>query len=497
MCLLKCTKSLKINAKLEEAKLMIDVIKSLESKKTLSAFFDFLSSSNGNGGSGSADLTPVMDTTLSKPMIRSWSDSTSQAAVLITWTTPRDFELLHRSEGFWYELEQKLASEPESAWHNVYKGVERTFVCKNMQRGTKYLFRCCVCVARHRYSHWSPEVLIVPGTGLPDGKQNTIAPEISKALEQEVARNFTSGAVNAAGSSGPAVVTTVIVPINNGNHLSSQPSSYRSDSPATVSSSSSLSPSPTMQSSPGTATITTVTSDPLQAASTIVSMSSSAAAVAAAVAAAQGGGVSGSDSPPSSSSVMDSDLLLKGVKKQRTLSLSWSSFMSGPYYELSQSNKAATALQPGAIVLGHVFPKSCNMQVTIRILRGSGVYIGVAPSNINQTASRQYLYNGWFLDTTTLSIGSHPPYKWKAKPAYHRGDLAKQCIYFPHEGDTITFSFNTKTNSLRFSTVPGSYLPGKYSSIITPGSRMSLVPAVVLLSAGDSVLLQSAVQNPL
>jgi len=499
-----------INAKLAEAKLMIDVINSLESKKTLSAFFDYLSSTNGNGGSpttngGSVDLNPIIDTTLSKPMIRSWSDSTSQAAVLITWTTPRDFELLHRSEGFWYELEQRLASEPESAWHNVYKGVERTFVCKEMHRGTKYLFRCCVCVARHRYSHWSPEVLIVPGTGLPDGKQNMVTPEISKALEQEVARNFTTGAVSAAGSSGPAVVTTVIVPINNNhNNLSSSSSTPvlpvgepRSTSPATAS----LSPSP----SPKTTAITTITSDPAQAASTIVSMSSSAAAVAAVVAAAQGGaageeeaGNSVVGSPPSSSltQTMSMDVKQLRGKKQRNLPPAWTVFTPGPYYELSQSNKVATALQPGAIVLGQVFPKNCSITLSVRILRGSGIFIGIAPANINQSGIRQHLFNGWFLDTTTLSIGSHPPYRWKPKPAYPKGDPSKQhCVYIPHEGDLVTLNFNPKANCLRFSTIPGSYLPGKYSSFLSPNCRLTLVPAIVLNNPGDSVLFYSAVQG--
>jgi len=495
-----------INAKLAEAKLMIDVINSLESNGTLSSFLDYLSSNGNSKNSGSADLTPVVDTTLSKPMIRSWSDSTSQAAVLITWTTPRDFELLHRSEGFWYELEQRLASEPESAWHNVYKGVERTFVCKNMRRGTKYLFRCCVCVARHRYSNWSPEVLIVPGSGQADGKQNLIAPEISKALEQEVARSFTSGAVNAAGSSGPAVVTTVIVPIN---HSSSTPAlpmggDSRSTSPATAS----LSPSPTMQPAnpSGTTSITTIATDPVQAASTIVSASSSAAAVAAAVAAAQSGSP-GNGSPPSSSSssprssssssprITDVEVTPRG-RKPRGLPLNWNTFIPGPFYDLSESNKVATARQPGAIVLGHVFPKNCNVLVSIQILRGSGVFFGVAPSGINQSAIQQHLYQGWFLDTSTLSIGSRPPYKWKAKPAYPRGDLSRQqCVHFPREGDIITLNYNSKTNTLRFSTVPGIYLTGKYSSLFSASGRLSLVPAVVLANTGDSVFLQSAIQS--
>jgi len=503
-----------INAKLAEAKLMIDVINSLESKKTLSAFFDYLSSGHGGAGDGSADLTPIIDTTLSKPMIRSWSDSTSQAAVLITWTTPRDFELLHRSEGFWYELEQRLAEEPDTAWRNVYKGVERTFVCKNMHKGKRYLFRCCVCVARHRYSNWSPEVLIVPGTGLPDGKHSLITPEISKALEQEVARNFTSGAVSAAGASGPAVVTTVIVPINN-NHMSppsspcSTPSSSSSsplsptlpagDSPSgSPGTASSTSPSPPVQSSSsGTTAITTITTDPAEAASTIVSMSSSAAAVAAAMA-AHGGGIPGAKNPAVGSfvpsSFLSEDDHARGGRTQRSAPLA--SFAPGPYYELSQSNKVATALQPGAIVLGQAFSKNSTTLFSVRILRGSGIFIGVVPSNINQVGIRQHLYNGWFLDTATLSIGSHPPYKWKPKPAYPKGDPTKQqCIYFPHEGDIVSFNFNSKTNCLRFSTMPGAYLPGKYTCVSTPGCRIPLVPAVVLINAGDSVLLHSAVQG--
>jgi len=489
-----------INAKLAEAKLMIEVINSLESKKSLSAFLSYLSSTGAetikgdSSNPGVEDLTPVTDTTLSKPMIRSWSDSTSQSAVLITWTTPRDFELLHRSEGFWYELEQRLASEPDTAWRNVYKGVERTYVCKNMRRGTKYLFRCCVCVARHRYSLWSPEVLIVPGSGYPNGKQNFVAPEISKALEQEVARSFTSGAVSAAGSSTPAVVTTVIVPIGT-THPSSSSSSSSSSSTSSSASSSPVIPVADLQSSSSSAsslsfspslcsgekpTITTITTDSIQAASAIVSASSSSASASSLV---------------SPSTVLIPEADHRRERKQKGLPLNWNSFVSGPFYELSQSNRVVTALEPNAIVLGHVFPKNRSVFVSVQILRGTGIFLGVAPAGMNQSVVQQHLYQGWFLETSSLSIGSRPPYKWKAKPAYPRGDLTKQNhVYFPHEGDIITMNFNSKTNTLRFSTMPGTYLSGKYTGLLTSSSKPCLVPAIVLLNPGDSVLFHSAVQ---
>jgi len=175
--------------------------------------------------------------------------------------------------------------------------------------------------------------------------------------------------------------------------------------------------------------------------------------------------------------------------------MDWNTFVPGPFYELSQSEKVSTALQSNAIVIGHVFPKTCNIFISVQILRGSGIFIGVAPSDINQSVVQQHLYQGWFLETATLSIGSRPPYKWKSKPAYPRGDAGKQNrVYFPHEGDIITMNFNSKTNCLRFSTTPGSYLSGKYSALLSSSVRMSLVPAIVLANAGDSVLLHSAIQ---
>jgi len=227
---------------------------------------------------------------------------------------------------------------------------------------------------------------------------------------------------------------------------------------------------------------------------------SSSAAVAAAVAAAQGTTniplMTTSVSSPSNFMAAGEGDPTRGGKKPRPLPLSWGSFAPGPFYELSQSNKVATALQPGALVFGHAFPKNSTVLVSVRILRGTGIFIGVIPSNVNQAAINQHLYSGWFLDTSTLSIGSHPPYKWKAKSAYPRGDPSKQqTIYFPHEGDIITMNFNSKTNCLRFSTVPGAYLPGKYTSVVSPGGRISLVPAVVLTNVGDSVLLHSVVQG--
>jgi len=225
--------------------------------------------------------------------------------------------------------------------------------------------------------------------------------------------------------------------------------------------------------------------------------------MAAAVAAAQGNTTgstgngssssSSSSSPTSSPLITDVEITSKG-RKQRGLPLNWNTFIPGPFYELSQSNKVVTALQPGAIVLGHVFPKNCNVLISIQILRGSGVFFGVAPSTINQSGPQQHLYQGWFLDSATLSIGSHPPYKWKAKPAYPRGDVSRQqCVHFPREGDVITMNYNGKTNTLRFSTVPGVYLQGKYSSLFSSTGRVTLVPAVVLANKGDSVFLHSAV----
>ena len=89
--------------------------------------------------------------------------------MVVAWTTPRDFEQLHRPEGFWYELEVCAGPGPgpgPGPWRRAYRGVERAFVLERLRAGTACAVRCRVCVAGTRHSLWSPVVAFVAGTAL-------------------------------------------------------------------------------------------------------------------------------------------------------------------------------------------------------------------------------------------------------------------------------------------------------------------------------------------
>ena len=457
-----------------EAKVMLRKVKNLDFSSEIHSLQELISSVGDKDGlfssfteylrsnNGSAQFEAVIDATLSKPMIRSWSDSVSQSAVLITWTTPRDFEFTHRAEGFWYELEQRMAGEPDTAWHNVYKGVERTYVGKGMEGGTTYLFRCRVCVARHRYSLWSPEVAITPGTGHPDGRQNMVAPEISKALEQEVARSFASGA--ASGTGGTA---TVAVPPG-----SSPPQQVQTEQQ----------PQFSVHHAPSSPRMSTQVS----------------------------AGVQPNAKPPAAPSLAPGgpDGAAPRGRKLRVFPDSWCSFVPDPSCELSRGNKAATALRPGAVAAGHFLPKNTITTVTFQLLRGTSMLVGVAPVFPGQSHPGQVLHSGWY-----VAIGSSPP---NIIPTGERADSTAACHtnYHPdarkqqqqqqqqqqhpllREGDTVSLVCDTRTSTLRVLTPHGIAMPCDIPGVAPPLPRASLVPVVVFSTPGDTVCLFSSTQTP-
>lgn len=464
-----------LNTTVTEAKVMLRKVKNLDFSGEIHSLQELISSVGEKDGlfssfteylrsnNGSAQFEAVIDATLSKPMIRSWSDSVSQSAVLITWTTPRDFEFTHRAEGFWYELEQRTAAEPDTAWHNVYKGVERTYVGKGMESGTKYLFRCRVCVARHRYSLWSPEVAITPGTGLPDGRQNMVAPEISKALEQEVARSFASGAVGGTGGAAPAAATAAAV----------QPGSS--------------SPKQTMQ-----------TEQPQQQQQPHFSVHAPSSPRAPTQTLA---GVQTSTKPPAALPLSPGgpDGPAPRGRKPRILPDSWCTFVPDPSCELSKANRAATALRPGAVAAGHFLPKNSTTTVLLQVLRGTSMLVGVAPVFPGQSHPGQVLHSGLY-----VAIGASPP---NIIPTGERPDSTAACPDArskppPHqqhhpplrEGDTVTLVYNTRAGTLRVLTPHGASTAGDIPGIAAPLPRASLVPVVVLSTPGDAVCLLSGTQ---
>ena len=434
-----------------------ELISSVGEKDGLfSSFTEYLRSNNG-----SAQFEAVIDATLSKPMIRSWSDSVSQSAVLITWTTPRDFEFTHRAEGFWYELEQRMAAEPDTAWHNVYKGVERTYVGKGMESGTTYLFRCRVCVARHRFSLWSPEVAITPGTGDPDGRQNMVAPEISKALEQEVARSFASGAASGTGS---AAQTQAVTPVG-----SSTPKQAQTEQQQQQPQQQQQQPPFSVHHTPSSPRVPT--QGPV--------------------------GIQTSPKPPAPQSLPPGspDVAAPRGRRLRVLPDLWCSFVPDASCELSQGNKAATALRAGAVAAGHPLPKNSTTTVIFQLLRGTGLLVGVAPVFPGQSHPGQVLHSGWF-----VAIGTSPPHivptgerPDSTQPNYHPDARSKPPPLL-REGETVSLVYNTRASTVRVVTPHGACTPGDIPGITAPLPRTTLVPVVVFATPGDTVCLLTATQ---
>lgn len=112
---------------------------------------------------------------------------------------------------------------------------------------------------------------------------------------------------------------------------------------------------------------------------------------------------------------------------------------------------------------------------------GFGIYVGVAPSDINQGDDDNFNKCGWYIDCANSTLFSGPPHNYMGEPY---GPM-RWYGQFTRMGDTVGVILDTMKGELSFVLDNVNYGPG-YMSI--PLNK-PLVPCVLLRSKGDSVVL--------
>ena len=110
---------------------------------------------------------------------------------------------------------------------------------------------------------------------------------------------------------------------------------------------------------------------------------------------------------------------------------------------------------------------------------GDYIYIGVAPSGINQTEDRNYKKSGWYFDCGISSLRSGPPHDYEGKEYGPRKEKGQ----YVHTGDSVGVVMDTTKGELSF-VVNGVNLGVAYEGI--PLDK-PLVPCVLLWNERDSV----------
>ena len=122
---------------------------------------------------------------------------------------------------------------------------------------------------------------------------------------------------------------------------------------------------------------------------------------------------------------------------------------------------------------------------SIRVLKSrnnnaGSIYIGVAPTDINQNNDCNCIECGWYIDCYSSKLWSGPPHNyWKEY------GLRKRDGKYVHTGDSVDVVMNTAKGELSF-VLNGVNLGVAYEGI--PLDK-PLVPCVLLWSIGDSVEL--------
>ena len=123
---------------------------------------------------------------------------------------------------------------------------------------------------------------------------------------------------------------------------------------------------------------------------------------------------------------------------------------------------------------------SWNIKILSSEYNGSGIYIGVAPSGINQNDDN-YNKCGWYFNCYDSTLWSGPPHNLRRKEYGPREEDGE----YIHTGDSVGVVMDTTKGELSF-VVNGVNLGVAFDGI--PLDK-SLVPCVLLEKKGDSVEL--------
>ena len=144
----------------------------------------------------------------------------------------------------------------------------------------------------------------------------------------------------------------------------------------------------------------------------------------------------------------------------------------------------------GCTIIGNA-PLPLNKVTTwsIKILEserndGNGIYIGVAPSDINQNEGGNYNKCGWYFDCYGSKLCSGPPHSYEWKEYGPRKGKGK----YVHTGDSVGVVIDTAKGELSFE------LDGENLGVAFEGIPLDkpLFPCVVLYYKGDSVELDTS-----
>ena len=158
-------------------------------------------------------------------------------------------------------------------------------------------------------------------------------------------------------------------------------------------------------------------------------------------------------------------------------------------YSVDEKNpRIATNVGGGWCTIIGSTPLSLNKVTSwsIRILKSksinaNGIWVGVAPSDINQNEDHNYYKCGWYFHCDTSLLCSGPPHKYQWKvygPRKGEGE-------YVHTGDSVGVVMDTAKGELSF------VVGGVNLGVACEGIPLDkpLVPCVILLNGGDSVEL--------
>ena len=159
------------------------------------------------------------------------------------------------------------------------------------------------------------------------------------------------------------------------------------------------------------------------------------------------------------------------------------------YSVREKDGKAATSLSDGycTIIGNSSLPHNKVTSWSIKILKsrdndGGGIFIGVAPFDIDQNKDDNYEKCGWYINCYSSALWSGPPHNYFGKkygPRKERGG------WYVHTGDIVGVVMNTTSGKLSFA-VSGVYLGVAFDGI--PLDK-PLVPCVLLYYKNDSLEL--------
>ena len=123
---------------------------------------------------------------------------------------------------------------------------------------------------------------------------------------------------------------------------------------------------------------------------------------------------------------------------------------------------------------------------SIKILKseknnGAGIFIGVAPFEINQDGDNNYNKCGWYFDCYCSGLYSGPPRSYRGEEYGPRKEYGK----YVHTGDSVCVVMDTAKGELSF------VVNGVNHGVAYEGIPLDkpLVPCVLLREEGDSVEL--------